>query len=104
VVQIKATVGDELLKRGGAPDLKTLQEKIDNSRKPASLALADVKVDGNDPDRPQKGEGPNIVGYLPGSGPRAKEYLVVGRHYDHLGYGGSTASSLRPAPSTQRRR
>lgn len=30
----------------------------------------------------------NVAGVLPGRGPLAGEYVVVGAHYDHLGYGG----------------
>ncbi|MBA2708859.1 MAG: M28 family peptidase [Gemmatimonadaceae bacterium] len=30
----------------------------------------------------------NVVGYVPGAGPRANEHLVIGAHYDHLGLGG----------------
>ncbi len=30
----------------------------------------------------------NIVGLLPGSGPLASEAVVIGAHYDHLGFGG----------------
>ena len=94
VVQISATVADELLKRGGAPDLKTLQEKIDKSKKPASFALADVKVQGDIHIERKKVKVRNVIGYLAGAGPRAKEYLVVGAHYDHLGFGGM--NSLKP--------
>lgn len=36
----------------------------------------------------------NVVGVLHGRGEHADEYIVVGAHYDHLGYGG--AGSLAP--------
>jgi hypothetical protein len=36
----------------------------------------------------------NIVGVLPGAGPLANETIVIGAHYDHLGYGSS--NSLAP--------
>src|SRR5439155_25466933 len=34
----------------------------------------------------------NVVGVLEGHGPLAKETVVVGAHYDHLGYGSEVAS------------
>src|SRR5207248_876921 len=37
-------------------------------------------------DRPSV-EVKNVIGILPGNGPLAKEYVVVGAHYDHLGRG-----------------
>lgn len=36
----------------------------------------------------------NVVGMLPGSGPLAREVVILGAHYDHLGFGG--AGSLDP--------
>jgi hypothetical protein len=42
----------------------------------------------------------NVIGVLDGSGPLANETVVVGAHYDHLGYGGPfgnfTSSLARP--------
>ncbi|NNK62314.1 MAG: M28 family peptidase, partial [Gemmatimonadetes bacterium] len=44
---------------------------------------------------PRMGEALNVVGLLPGSDPdRADEVVVVGAHYDHLGWGGD--GSLAP--------
>lgn len=37
---------------------------------------------------PNKGRVDDIVGYLPGRDPKLKgEFIIVGAHYDHLGYG-----------------
>ena len=39
----------------------------------------------------------NLVGYLEGSDPKLKnEYIVIGGHYDHLGYGGPGSGSRKP--------
>jgi len=40
----------------------------------------------------------NVAGVLPGSGALAEQYVVVGAHYDHLGYGhfGSRSRSSKP--------
>ena len=39
----------------------------------------------------------NIVGFIEGSDPILKnEYIVIGAHYDHLGYGGNRSGSLNP--------
>ena len=34
----------------------------------------------------------NVVGKLPGAGPLAREIIILGAHYDHLGYGNSGGS------------
>jgi len=49
--------------------------------------------------------GANVVGYLEGSDPDLKdEYLVIGAHYDHLGYKKMTIKKLfTMAPTTMPR-
>jgi hypothetical protein len=39
----------------------------------------------------------NIIGYLPGNDPALKEQVIVlGAHFDHLGFGGPGSGSLKP--------
>ena len=40
----------------------------------------------------------NVVGVLEGSGPLARETVVLGAHYDHLGYGGPSSLASPVAP------
>ena len=88
VAMITAAVADRLLTAGGAEPLAQLQKQIDESVKPASVALTtpvsiDFKlVNDRKPIR-------NVIGVLEGTGPRKDEYIVVGAHFDHLGRGGS---------------
>lgn len=44
-------------------------------------------------------QGHNVVGVIPGNGPQADEYIVLGAHYDHLGMGGPGSGSRRPDTS-----
>jgi Peptidase family M28/PDZ domain/PA domain len=37
----------------------------------------------------------NVIGVLEGAGPLANETVVVGAHYDHLGYGGAGGSMVK---------
>jgi hypothetical protein len=94
VMQIKRTVADELLRRGGSGDLKSLQRKIDRGQdpKPASFALAGVDVSGQVDIERNRVTVKNVVGYIPGK--TADEYVIIGAHYDHLGRGG--VGSLSP--------
>lgn len=93
VIHIRQNVALELLKRGGGPELKALQEKIDSTGKPASFALADVIATGNVELVRTKATVKNVVAYLPGK--IADEYVVVGAHYDHLGHGGSSSMNQK---------
>jgi hypothetical protein len=88
VLQVKRTVADDLLKRGGATTLATLQQQIDQHVQAASTDLKDVRVTGNVAIKRTKKTVRNVIAYLPGAGPHADEYVMVGAHYDHLGWGG----------------
>jgi hypothetical protein len=83
---VKATVADELLRRSGGADLATLQRKIDESTKPASFALPDVRASGQVELERTRVTVKNVLGYVQGK--TTDEYVVVGAHYDHLGRGG----------------
>ena len=99
VLHVKQNVAEEILRRGGGPaDLAAIQKKIDESLEPASFAMTNVKVSGTVDIEQKKVAVKNVVGYLPGK--NKDEYVVVGAHYDHLGYGG--IGSLRRRSTTTR--
>lgn len=94
VLQVKQSVVDAWLKQANQPDLASLQKQIDQSGRPYSRDLAGLSAQGkvliHRTVHPLK----NVVGVLPGRGKHADEYVIVGAHYDHLGYGGP--GSLSP--------
>jgi len=94
VLQITREVADRWLKVGGAKDLDALHEQIDESGQPASRVLQGVVVEGEVEVISEKAPVRNVLATLPGVGSLADEVVVVGAHYDHLGYGGH--GSLRP--------
>jgi hypothetical protein len=71
-------------------NLERVEQDIDRELKPHSVALtgwtADVeaRVARSNDLLPLR----NIIGYLEGKGPLGNEMIVVGAHYDHVGYGG----------------
>jgi hypothetical protein len=78
--------------------LRDIEKGIDRDLKPSSFALpgwsARLEV--------KKGELiplKNVVGVLAGAGPLASETVVIGAHYDHLGYG--STSSLTNSKRSQ---
>jgi len=91
---VKRAAVDRLLADAGAPSLAELEAQIDEDLKPHSQTLDGWKVSGKSD--LQRGEihVKNVVGVLEGEGPLAEEAIVVGAHYDHLGFGGS--GSLSP--------
>lgn len=76
------------------------EEQIIATKKPASFELEDISMTINVDLDPITQQTENVIGMIPGSdGTLAKEYIVVGAHFDHLGWGGegSLHSSATPA-------
>ena len=94
VVQVSIEEADRMLKLSGAPDLKTLQSRIDQSLKPQSMPLKGMTARISVGMRRIEKRVENVAAVIPGAGPHADEYVVVGAHYDHLGHGGP--GSLAP--------
>ncbi len=94
ILQVKRLIVDEWLKPLGQT-LSRLQDKIESEKAPASIALPEkfklsLQVDIERPETTVQ----NVLGYLPG---KSKEYIVIGAHYDHIGYG--HYSSMAPDQS-----
>ncbi|MGD0541117.1 MAG: M28 family peptidase [Tepidisphaeraceae bacterium] len=115
VLQIKQAVADELLSSGGTPDeqalreevleslkhrvdgplvnerrvpdLNTLRDQINASFRPRSISLFSPIVSGAVQIESLTARVKNVMGVLPGNGPLADEFVVIGAHYDHLGLG-----------------
>ena len=86
----------EALFAGQGFTLAELQQRISERKEPASRPLgveaslvADVVQ--------ERSATANVLALLPGSDPaRRDEAVIVGAHYDHLGYGGEGSGSLAP--------
>jgi hypothetical protein len=85
---LKRALLDRMLHSVSGKGLEDMEKTIDNDLKPHSLPLtgwtADLELKTRRDQAPLK----NVVGVLEGAGPLAKETVVIGAHYDHLGYGG----------------
>ncbi len=87
-VQMKREVLDQMLKSSTGKTLAETEKAIDADLKPRSVVLKDMQMTMNVKVKRQETMVKNVIGYLEGSGPLANETIVVGAHYDHLGYGG----------------
>jgi hypothetical protein len=92
VLHVRRSVLETML--GGMDALTTLEKNINRELKPHSRELTGWTVRVEVRQHRGKIDVKNIVGVLEGAGPLANETVVVGAHYDHLGYGG--ISSLSP--------
>ena len=73
-----------------------VEKKIKIDQKPFSQ-VTNFEVKGEASVLPKITMTQNVVGFIPGTDPKlAEEYIVVGAHYDHLGYGGPGSGSRMP--------
>lgn len=99
VIQVKTTVAQRWLSAYGI-DLAKWQADVDADLKPRSKMLA-AKDKGTAPllighvdVNATYADTVNLAGVIPGRGKLAAEVVVLGAHYDHLGWGGQ--GSMKP--------
>jgi hypothetical protein len=92
---IRRAVLETMLLRSGA-ELSALEREIDRDLKPRSRILEGWTANLELKTKRDRVGLKNVVGVLEGAGPLAKETVVVGAHYDHLGFGsGSSLANLK---------
>ena len=85
------------LLRGTGFTLAQLQDSINQSKQPYSMVLKDVTIDATVNLIQIKKHAMNVVGLVEGSDPVLRnQYVIIGAHYDHLGWGGEGSGSLQP--------
>lgn len=94
---LKRSLGDWMVQSGTGQPLKEIEQAINHDLKPRSTPLtgwtATVETKVQRKTVPVK----NVVAVAEGTGPLANETVVVGAHYDHLGFGGRGSRSKTPA-------
>jgi len=95
VINITRKVADFLLK-STQKSIEEIEKELIKSKTSGSFYLP-VTVDASTEVIPVKAKAQNVVALLEGSDPVLKnEYIVVGAHYDHLGFGGKNSGSRMP--------
>ena len=89
MLMITRELADQILEAGGAPKLEELEAQIDRDLRPRSRVLEGLSLTAEVAIAREPVKVKNVIGVLEGAGPRADETIVVGAHYDHLGYGGA---------------
>ena len=95
-VQVTREIAERWFEARGL-SLAETKEKIDREERPSSMVLSDLKVTLQVTLETIQGRAENVIAILPGSDPVLKnENIVIGAHYDHLGFGhyGSRDSSM----------
>ncbi|RLD68417.1 MAG: hypothetical protein DRI95_03130 [Bacteroidetes bacterium] len=94
-LHVKRTVANKILAKSGKT-IEELEASLNTTKKPASFncksevsALSQVIF--------KKVKTQNVIAYLEGSDKKLRnEYILIGGHYDHLGFGGPNSSSRMP--------
>ena len=94
-IHIKRSVANRIIKESGYTILQ-LEQRLISDRKPVSFIVQEEITASTDLVK-QTVTTQNVAGILYGSDPRLKEeIIVIGAHYDHLGFGGAHSGSRRP--------
>jgi aminopeptidase YwaD len=95
LLNVQAGVGDKLLQPLGLTVAEAVK-RINEKGLPISAPLnATAEVSASI--EPNRGVARNVIGFIPGNDPQLRdEVIVIGAHYDHLGYG--EVGSLAPEP------
>ena len=104
ILHVRRAVIDDVVKAALGRPLDTIQKGIDESLAPQSEALAGWRIRGETGIERVETQGRNVMAMLPGTGwPQPgpdeasrharPETVVLGAHYDHLGYGGANSAA-----------
>ena len=94
-IHIKRSVANRIIKESGYT-ISQLEQHLISDRKPVSFIVQEEITASTDLVK-QTVTTQNVAGILYGSDPRLKEeIIVIGAHYDHLGFGGAHSGSRRP--------
>jgi hypothetical protein len=84
--QVKREVIENRLAASGI-SLSALKQQIDRSEKPGSMPLAGLSAVLQVTLEEARERADNVVAVLPGRDSSTRENIVIGAHYDHLGFG-----------------
>lgn len=85
LLHLKREVADRMLAAAGQPGLSELEKALQAPRVNRLVALTGVTARGEVAIGRKQLPTQNVLAMLPGQGPDAAEYLVLGAHYDHVG-------------------
>ncbi len=102
VLHVRRGIVDDVVRAALGRDLAAIQRGIDETLEPASAALGGWRIRGRVGIERVESQGRNVLAVLPGRGAPAaagavaidpRETVVLGAHYDHLGYGGANSAA-----------
>jgi hypothetical protein len=89
VLYCRRGVIEPIVQAAFGTSLLALEQEIDKGPTPHSRELAGWRAVGQTTVEHTQAEVKNVAAVLEGTGPHADETIVIGAHYDHLGFGGN---------------
>jgi hypothetical protein len=90
-VHLKRNLADDIFRKNNT-DIISIQRLIDSLKTPASFAIKNYKVKILTDIKEVRGTSVNVGAYIDAGNEKFKdEYLVIGAHFDHLGWGGDNS-------------
>ena len=93
VIYCRPSAMEKIIRASLDTTLAVLEAEIDNGPTPHSRELTGWRIVGETSVVRHEAEVKNVVGVLEGEGPLAEETIVIGAHFDHLGYGGAGSAA-----------
>ena len=93
IFHLRRNAINSIISQAIGKELAELEQSIDETGKPNSHLLTGWRVEGESGVERNVEQIRNVIGILPGAGPLSEEAIVIGAHYDHLGYGGDSSAS-----------
>ena len=95
-IHLSNIVADNILKNAGT-SRRTIQNKMNRLLKPVSFNIPTVTVSASVELKNIYSRAANVVGKIISRNHRYRdEYIIIGAHFDHLGFGGPGSGSLKP--------
>jgi hypothetical protein len=102
VLHLRRSALDEVVRAATGTSLADIQKGIDDRLVPASRPLDGWRIRGRAAIDRREARARNVLAFLPGAGRPAvgeaaaidpREIVILGAHYDHLGYGGENSAA-----------
>ena len=98
-IHLSNRVADDILKNVGT-SRKIIQNKMNRDLETISIDIPNVNISSNIELKNIYSRAANVIGQIISRNHRYRdEYIVIGAHFDHLGYGGPGSGSLKPDTS-----
>jgi len=93
ILHLRRSVVEPVIREAADADLAEIEREIDRGPESHSLELDGWRIRGETAVERVETTARNVLAVLPGAGPHAEEVVVLGAHYDHLGYGGPSSAA-----------